>query len=554
MTILPSGNKGFPGSNVYINGILWGGNYWVTGPTKTIDYSFWGVGSAVFDDSFDGYAKNPYNWSAGEKAAMVAALKTWENVANIKFVDIGNNNRNATLGFYNLGNTDMGVGSLGIFNPPGEEGMGMGYFNREGDGWDINGNKQGDYGFITLIHELGHGLGLAHPHDNGGGSPIYPGVTSAFGSTGDYGLNQGIYTTMSYNDGLVYGGGKPNTLAYGYQGTPMAFDIAAIQWLYGANLTYRQNNDTYFLPKVNASGTFYSCIWDTGGIDKISGVGASSGVRINLNDATLDVTQGGAGGYLSAATGIFGGFTIANGVVIENADGSDFDDSLTGNEFNNKLFGGRGNDTIYSGLGQDNLQGGDGDDYLNSGVARSSLDTANESLDGGSGNDFLFAGNGNDNIIGGLGNDTLYGMGGNDILRGGLGDDILIGGRGKDKLLGEGGVNQFVYDELGDSLLSGFDIIFNFNANQGGDTFVTSARSGFLNSGSVSTLNTTKISSVLNDVSFSADYAAMFTLSGTSRTFVAINDATDGYQSSLDAIIEVTGLVGSLSINNFVIW
>ena len=74
---------------------------------------------------------------------------------------------------------------------------------------------------------------------------------------------------MSYNDGLVsndYSG----ILNYGYQGTPMAFDIAAIQYLYGANTSYNTGDNTYFLPTSNTSGTFYSCIWDAGGFDTIS--------------------------------------------------------------------------------------------------------------------------------------------------------------------------------------------------------------------------------------------------------------------------------------------
>ena len=49
--------------------------------------------------------------------------------------------------------------------------------------------------------EFGHGLGMAHPHDNGGSSEVMQRVTSEFGSYGLYGLNQGVYTTMSYNDG-----------------------------------------------------------------------------------------------------------------------------------------------------------------------------------------------------------------------------------------------------------------------------------------------------------------------------------------------------------------
>ncbi|MFO5491033.1 MAG: bluetail domain-containing putative surface protein [Cuspidothrix sp.] len=37
------------------------------------------------------------------------------------------------------------------------------------------------------------------------------------------------------------------------------------------------------------------------------------------------------------------------------------------------------------------------------------------------------------------------------------------------------------------------------------------------------------------------------------KTFVAINDTTAGFNASTDAIIEVTGLTGTLNVNNFVI-
>jgi hypothetical protein len=48
---------------------------------------------------------------------------------------------------------------------------------------------------------------------------------------------------------------------------------------------------------------------------------------------------------------------------------------------------------------------------------------------------------------------------------------------------------------------------------------------------------------------FTANSAAQFTFG--SRTFVAINNATAGFSATTDAIIEVTGLTGTLGISNF---
>ena len=602
IAVLPVGDKGFTG-NVYIDGILWGGNYWTSGSssTTTIDYSFWNSGTASFDDAYDDIAQNPYDWFAGEKASMVNALNTWSGVANIQFLNAGDNNASATLGFYNVGNADAD-GFLGAFYPPGTDGQGIGYFNWEGEGWNVGGMAQGDFGFITLIHELGHGLGLAHPHDNGGGSSIYPGVTSPFGDTGDYGLNQGVYTTMSYNDGLVYSGGDPGTLDYGYQGTPMAFDIAAIQYLYGANNSYKTGNDTYFLPTANQSGTYYSCIWDAGGIDTISGVGALSGVTINLNDASLNaaVDGAGAGGYISSAKGIFGGFTIANGAIIENADGSAFADLITGNEFNNTLNGGDGNDTLNGGDGNDTLNGGAGNDSMNGGDGNDSLDggLGIDTMNGGNGSDTYIVdnvgdvvaenfndalggvdtvlssvnhtlgfglenltltgsaningtGNGNNNVLtGNSGNNTLSGGDGNDTLIGGAGNDSLVGGNGKDILTGGSGSDKFTYTALSQSLLANYDVITDYSSGDQIDAASSIVAATLTTSvGNAASLSAAAISTVLTSGVFTANSANAFTVTGLAGTFIAFNDAVAGFNSANDSLLFLQNYtLGSVSI------
>src|SRR6185295_5886453 len=61
----------------------------------------------------------------------------------------------------------------------------------------------GSFGFMLFAHEFGHALGLAHPHDGGSeDGQVFPGVTHGDDAAfGDYALNQGIWTVMSYNDG-----------------------------------------------------------------------------------------------------------------------------------------------------------------------------------------------------------------------------------------------------------------------------------------------------------------------------------------------------------------
>ncbi len=293
-------------------------------------------------------------WTDYEKGQMEEALATYEAVIDVDFQETTNPD-DAEFSFHKVNAFGL---FLGVMFPPGESGAGDAGFNAGlgAVGWDqgdgagnpaTGGLEQGGFGFITLIHEVGHGLGLAHPHDTGGGSTVLPGVSGS-GDTGDMDLNQGVYTTMSYVDGWATHPDGPlapgDTVAYGYQGTPMAVDIALLQEKYGANEDYRTGDDVYVLPDQNAPGTFFACIWDAGGTDEIRHDGDQAAV-IDLRPATLELEEGG-GGWISFADGIYGGYTIANGVVIENATGGSGNDALVGNAADNELTGRGGADTF----------------------------------------------------------------------------------------------------------------------------------------------------------------------------------------------------------------
>ena len=146
----------------------------------------------------------------------------------------------------------------------------------------------------TLIHELGHALGLTHPHHKSNitenNLTIMPGVSSS-SDYGTYNSNQILYTAMSYQT-LEYHALSDD---YGMPFTFMALDIAALQFLYGSKPN-KTGNNIYYLTSthtveenglVSDQGVNSMCIYDTSGNDTISSAGENNPVIINLNNADL---------------------------------------------------------------------------------------------------------------------------------------------------------------------------------------------------------------------------------------------------------------------------
>ncbi len=462
------------------------------------------------------YTRSSEGWSPYEAQQVDLALTQISNVADVQFNYVPTQD-GADMALTTFAGSDSDL--LGNTYPPGEVLAGYAAFNTNGYGWDENspgfgGLEQGGDGFYTLIHEFGHGMGLAHPHDEGGSSTKLKGVSSQWGDYGKNGLNQGVFTVMSFNSTWYNspdGWQPPVGATYGLAGTMMALDIAVLQNKYGPNISFATGNDIYELPSANGSGTFYSSIWDAGGTDEIRADPFAAAV-IDLRAATLKYEPGG-GGFISYSRGIHGGFTIANDVMIENATGSQFGDEIGGNEADNILTGLGGNDTINGLGGADTIFGGGGDDYLNGGSGEDMIyfgdgtDTTkggkgddhifaglldfSDKVDGGKGTDTLHfsvdgtshsvkikkskiivdgqkfgknlesidvqSGNGDDELKGGKKSDVLDGGGGNDVLIGKNGDDLLIGGAGDDTLFGNKGADVFDFVSL-----SGTDTVADF--------------------------------------------------------------------------------------------
>jgi Ca2+-binding RTX toxin-like protein len=322
---------------------------------------------------------------------------------------------------------------------------------------------------------------------------------------------------------------------------------------------------------INGTGNAGNNVITGNGANNILNGGAGTDILIGglgndiyvVDSATDTITEGVNAGtdtiqssvtYTIAALANIENLTLTGAAAI-NGTGNAGNNFITGNTGNNILNGGAGTDILIGGLGNDIYVVDSATDTITEG-ANAGTDTIQSSVTYtiaalANVENLTLTGAAAINGTGNASNNVITGNGANNILNGGAGNDILTGGVGKDTLTGGLEVDRFDYRTLANSALGIFDVITDFNATTGNDLFlVTTARSGFNNvTTPVATLDATGIAARLTTAVFTANSAAQFTF-GT-RTFVAINDATAGFSATTDAIIEVTGLTGTLGISNF---
>ncbi|MEQ8823706.1 MAG: M10 family metallopeptidase C-terminal domain-containing protein [Filomicrobium sp.] len=424
------------------SGIKWYGN--------TVTYSIDQVETidALFDSSFT-------SLSTADQATVRLAFERWDEIIAIDLVETAGPS-NISMDFYDphwlQSPTFAGRASysyLDFGNSTGAFLEASITIDLDGSGYSSAGSFQtGDYSFFTLIHEIGHTLGLDHPGP-------YNGAGVTYANDAVYSQDTIRYTVMSYFAGEADGSDTDfyHASQYWLPQTPMIHDIAAIQTIYGADTTTRTGDDVYgfgglFDPSSSSVAPIFT-IWDAGGEDTLDFSGYNT--PGNTYQSTISLKEG----TYSSVGGLKNNIGIAFGVEIENAKGGDATDRLTGNELDNRLegngstdylYGEGGNDTLVGGLGGDRIRGGDGDDMIfgNHDDAASVIkDYQRNLLWGEDGNDTIVAGDSNDSLFGGDGNDRLLGGSGKNYLSGGNGDDEIIGDGGDDALFGGAGADKF---------------------------------------------------------------------------------------------------------------
>ena len=266
------------------------------------------------------------SWSNEMIKLIQSAFESWENVANLKFKEV-KSIENADFVYYTykskykdrtashdppsknhakshnqLPRSDSNWGPVAEYQEPQ-----YAFFNKNIFKRTNTDQQRGSKINYLLIHEIGHGIGLKHPHDRGSASEplsIFPGLVpnNSFGDkfgTMSYGLNnlnQSVFTVMSYNTGLRFDIDELQSYlptpesTNGHVASPMALDIMAAQIKYGYNFNHNKKDNTYKLPTKTQGNdfTFWECIWDTGGKDTIDAGKAKNNVQLSLMPSPLN--------------------------------------------------------------------------------------------------------------------------------------------------------------------------------------------------------------------------------------------------------------------------
>ena len=295
------------------------------GTPVTVTYSF----PALLPDAYSG--DNTFGWrpfSAQQQTAGRQILNLLQQQIGITFVEVAdtpaaggvirfsNNAQDGSAGYAYLANSSQTSLDSDIF-------IANTYSNRA---------NPGSYGWTTLVHELGHALGLKHPGNYNAAQAI-----SAM-AVGNYlGVNEDTFfnSIMSYRDS-----------AQGLNDTWfMPYDLLALRYLYGTR-AFETGNNTYTFN--DASGRSVSNLVDDGGTDTLDFSAVTAAVSVNLTPGAYSSV-----GKLANGTSALANLTISLDAVIENVVGTAQADFMLGNAASNTFTGGGGNDTINGAAGID---------------------------------------------------------------------------------------------------------------------------------------------------------------------------------------------------------
>lgn len=405
-------------------------------------------------------------WTAGERHAFTACFALWSAEANISFtrtrhassadvtIERGNDGKSnttvhadssATVGSFDLPQATDGVMHF-------TRGGGFGFFGDPGSGALFQ--RDAGYGADTIIHEMGHLIGLGHTGPYDASLKNDDPAKQQFGR-----LDSRLWSIMSYvqpdDESAFFFDDYPvtdtqwgtrhdavdNTDYVVAPTTPMLLDILAIQRLYGAPTTgpLVGGNHVYgFNCNITGDvGLFFNFDINKDPVVTIWGTGSNN--TLDLSGWNTPSTISMVTGTFSSADGLTNNIFLA--CDLDRAVGGGGDDTIYGSNLDDVIDGGKGADRMVGGTGNDTYFVDSADDIVKE-VASATLDNIKDTVEvtlarytlsanvenlyyqGPSTSGFTGTGNDLDN--------TILGWNGDDVIDGLGGADTMIGKRGND--------------------------------------------------------------------------------------------------------------------------
>lgn len=369
-----------PSQNSLLSDFKWAPE---SGDALVIEYSFMAASSEFLIDDVSGYSEDdplydfPFRAGYGgldeEKRSLTRAVfEDIEQIVDIQFVEVADSPESDIR----IGVTDLDSdGAAGLAFGPASEFLPFEVDLSElhspsalsGDIW-LDDNLHELEFRETLIHEIGHALGLSHPFEDG----FF--VLKAESPELDGELDYNRFTIMSYNF-TPASVDEDDVIFYSVASTFMPLDIDALVHLYGAAsvdakddlylVSHFQGDDNsavvadYADLNLHEYFNSYLSIVDGGGYNVL--------YLAVEEDLTLDLAAGAwsntAGGLLTEKLGDDNLYLSPETVISEwvTAGGDDLVYDGPGDHF---VQLGDGNDQFYFDSGVDNVQGGSGQDTV----------------------------------------------------------------------------------------------------------------------------------------------------------------------------------------------
>jgi hypothetical protein len=366
---------------------LVGGTKWSLSADETVSYSYYD-GSVEYGSYTDRGQSDYPGAAAAFNSTQISEMDTiydiWSNYAPFTFEKVTESSSGNVVGDLRVAymtDTDLSSAQAFAYYPSSSFVGGDTWYNLDGD-QHVNGSSSDSlsnnltftegYGRITALHEIGHSIGLSHPFADSEGDASSPtGETlSGNGLTDDMRTTVMSYTNSS-NNKIYYENDGSLTSKQIYSSTPMIYDIAAVEYIYGSitdtnlgDTTYTITNHQQIQTIVDSGGTDtldLSSVLHKSIVDLTPGSLSSVGYATEAEQEAYWATQGytlSAVQSLISTSDLFtaeDNFGIAFSATIENIIGSEGDDEFTGNTANNQITGNAGDDTIDGGEGTDTI-------------------------------------------------------------------------------------------------------------------------------------------------------------------------------------------------------